>query len=512
MEEIKQYNKSIEKEYTQFKLKIKNEIQQKSIKTNSYEKCCLIYSDFIKEIFKIENYNRYGNVYFFSEKKPKLIINISKEINEKFEIIKKDLLILYENACYNNYKCKKYKIVNNARTFNYVAGYNKLIIISEKSALLILNPIDSIINNNNYVIGIIVKYNNSNHNYNNELYKLLITGDLDINNNITNLKLKSNLIVDESEENYKNNEDIRKILEKIKSYRRKILLNNNRILIFVNLYYYEKNLRQIEKDKAFKEFEDYYLINNDWLDKYKQDNNYEKISSILKKYEEKNKYNYFDYYNLNNYTFTFLNDLVDIIKLELSDILDVNLNEINKIEENFNKIFIMHKRIIQLILDDENIKKENLESKKVKVIGSYIYIISKVKLNIGTLNENLEFNTKYVINYISNAIYNEEIAKLFVMQFDEYLKLRKCNVNVKQEKSRANLYEGNNKKLGSILIIGGKKDKEEASKKENIKLISSDNNENQVIKKNFEKTILALKKTKKILLIYKSNMIILKSN
>ena len=505
MEDYKQFKRMVEKDYSQFKVQIKKEIQQESITRKDYGEFCLIDSDFMKEIFKIENYNS-QNVYFISKKDPKILNNISKEINDKFEIIKKDLLRLiyddyldaheelYKNNYYNFYYYKIYKLVNDSRTFNYVAGNNKLIIISKnESALLILNPIDSIINNNNYVIGIILKYNNSDHNYNNDLYKLLITGDLDINNDLKNLKLKRNLIVDESEENYKGNEDIRKVLEKIKTYKRKILLKNNRILIFVNLYYYEKNLRQIEKAKAFKEFEDYYLINNDWLDKYKLDNNYDQISNILKEYEEKNKNNYFDYYNLKNYTFTILNDLVNISKLELSSNLNINLNEMNQIEENFDKNFIMHEGIIKLIFDDEGIKKENLEPKKIKVIGPYIYIISKMKLNIGTLNQNLTFNTKYVINYISNAIYNTETGKLFVMSFDEYLKLRRCNVNVKKEKSRAILYEGDDKKLGSVLIIG-KKDEEESLKNENNKLISSENNESQISKEKFDKAILTLKK------------------
>jgi hypothetical protein len=142
----------------------------------------------MKEIFRNENYNnRYRNVYFFSSKEPKLIDNISKEINEKFEIIKKDLLELIYGDCKSAYEelykrgyyklyyyyFKIYNIVSKAKTFNYLAGNNKLIIISEnKSALLILNPIDSIINNNNYVIGIILKNNSSDLDYDNELYKL----------------------------------------------------------------------------------------------------------------------------------------------------------------------------------------------------------------------------------------------------------------------------------------------------------------------------------------------------
>ena len=69
MEESEQFKKMIEREYSQFKSKIKDEIQQKSIKINYYEKCCLIFNDFMKEIFKNENYNnRYRNVYFSLQK------------------------------------------------------------------------------------------------------------------------------------------------------------------------------------------------------------------------------------------------------------------------------------------------------------------------------------------------------------------------------------------------------------------------------------------------------------
>ena len=87
--------------------------------------------------------------------------------------------------------------------------------------------------------------------------------------------------------------------------------------------------------------------------------------------------------------------------MELSDNFDIDLNDISKVDENFNKSFIMHKGIIQLIFDNESIKQENLEPKEVKVNGAYIYIISKLKLNIGTLNEDLTFN---IFNKIFNGI------------------------------------------------------------------------------------------------------------
>ena len=507
MEERLQFKDMIEKIYFQFKYTIINEIQRKNITSNNDENCCLINEDFIKEISKIENYNTNRRAYFFSKKEPNFINYISKRINEKFVIIKKDFLgliygdyknageELYNSGYYNNCYNKIYVKVSNAKTFNYIAGYNKLIIVSEKdSSLLILNPIDSIINNNSFVKGIILKYNKE-QNYGNELYKKIISSDLDVDNNNRNLNLKMNLIIDESEENYKDDEEISKALENIKIYKKDILFKNNRILIFVNLYFYEKNLRTKEIESAFKKFDEYYLINNEWLKKYKLDNNYEKVCDILTKYEEKNKDIYLDYY-LNNYKFIILNDLVTRINLDFLDNLD--FNEMNQLEENYNQSFIMHKRIIQFFLNYESIKPANFRPKRIKAKGCYIYIIDKTKLNIGTLNEDLTFNTKYVINFNSYSIHNEETEKLFNIPIEEYLKLRKCNVKVKNEKIPLNLYDDNNNILGTLLIIGGIKEQE---KNENSKLIDLENKENPnpTTQQVFEKTISSLKQNQAML-------------
>ena len=43
----------------------------------------------------------------------------------------------------------------------------------------------------------------------------------------------------------------------------------NIIKFFVHLYYYEKDLSNNKKE-IFKDNEDYYLINNEWLDKFKK--------------------------------------------------------------------------------------------------------------------------------------------------------------------------------------------------------------------------------------------------
>ena len=117
---------------------------------------------------------------------------------------------------------------NESETFNYVAGYNKLIIIHENNnALLILNPIDSIINHN-YIIGIILKdMKEKNHNI--ELYKQLISSDLDLDN--YNNELKNNIIIEESEEDNNCYYDIKKILENIRLYKKSILFIINKYSI-----------------------------------------------------------------------------------------------------------------------------------------------------------------------------------------------------------------------------------------------------------------------------------------
>ena len=496
MEERNQFKNMIQNNYSLFKNELKNQIMKNEITVINEREFCLMESNWVKELFKAKNY--YANeVYFLSSQPPRFINILSKEIKEKFEIIRKELLeIIYgdylsaqkrinPNGIYNNnfYFYQIHNMFDNSKTFSYVAGCNKLIIISENnSALLILNPIDSIINGKSFVIGILLKCNDE-HNYNNELFKQLITSDSYENNKKLIINLKNNLIVDDSDENYDDVDEIKQILEKIRAYKRKNLLKNNRILICVNLYCYEKILKLEEKEKAFKEYDDYYLINNDWLNDYKSENNYNKICEILNKYEQKNLYNCWDYYNLRNYQFTILNDLVNEEQFKSLDNTKININEKDIIEENYNNSYIIHENLFQLLLNSESMKPKTWTAKKIKGKNCNIYIFDKLTISIGTLNENLAFNTIYIINFSTHAIFEEEKKILSYMPIKEYLKTRKCLVKIKNDNKPLNLYREKSI-LGNVSII--KENMIEESKYDD-KLIDSEYNKNQIYhKKNIQ--------------------------
>ena len=480
--------KYIQNDFNQLKNNIHNEICGRKITENQSKDICLIEHSFIRDILNKSNYFTSDYVFFSNNgEKPKIINNLSKDIKGKFGIITKNLLeLLYNdyqyadeelinNGYYNYYYYKIYNNVNNSETFSYIAGYNKLLIISENSsALLILNPIDSIINHKNYVIGIIIS-SMKGKSYNTELYKQIILNELDLNNK--NLGLKNNLIMDDSQENI-NDENIKKIIERIKKYKNTISFKNNIMGIFVHLYYYEKLLKL--KEQPFRDYQDYYIINNDWLNKFKTSNNYDKIFNVLKKYDEKNsKDNIIDYYQLRNYQYTIFNDLSNFLTVEISDNFNINIDELSKVNEYYNDGFIIHCKIIELISGQETPKSDNLTTKYIKLYGNYIYITDKTKIktiSIGILNENLTFNTIYVIEYSSNTFSENESKKLFSMSIDEYLKLRKCNLS-KKKTFDAKLYDEDSKSLylGNIKIFGEKLKVIESSKLNNKKLINSEN-------------------------------------
>ena len=141
--------------------------------------------------------------------------------------------------------------------------------------------------------------------------------------------------------------------------------------IFVHLYYYEKLLKL--KEQPFRDYQDYYIINNDWLNKFKTSNNYDKIFNVLKKYDEKNsKDNIIDYYQLRNYQYTIFNDLSNFLTVEISDNFNINIDELSKVNEYYNDGFIIHCKIIELISGQETPKSDNLTTKYIKLYGNYI--------------------------------------------------------------------------------------------------------------------------------------------
>ena len=122
---------------------IYNEINQSKITEYNKYDLCLIDSDLIQDILNNRYYNNSNYIYFYNQKDPIIINNLSKKIKGKFGIISKEILqLLYndynftereliKNGYYDKQLNKIYKKVNDSKTFSYYAGFNKLLIISK---------------------------------------------------------------------------------------------------------------------------------------------------------------------------------------------------------------------------------------------------------------------------------------------------------------------------------------------------------------------------------------------
>ena len=126
--------------------------------------CFLIENNNLEKLFynKINPYNKNkSNVLDDQDEIPFFIENISSALkviknNKKLKLVKKDLIVaLYQDKGLRSFIC-----------FNYYCGKNKLIIEfnenNSSNALLILNPLDLIVDNNKYLYVIAFKTFNAN--------------------------------------------------------------------------------------------------------------------------------------------------------------------------------------------------------------------------------------------------------------------------------------------------------------------------------------------------------------
>ena len=494
---IEFYN-NIKLQYDKFRNKIINEIKRKIITNDNENIYCLIETSWLDEITKKDNYLQRNNVYFYTKKMPVFIDKISNKINKKFQPLeKKNILgLLFHDY---EYKSGELNIImnlfNNSENYKYVAGFEKLLIISEDNlGLLILNPYNVIIKKK-FIIGIIFKILTDFHS-NNDFYEKLLNNNYNINNIENNLT--KNIIIDESEKGSSNNlGDLSKAFEIINKYKYDSLIKKNIILIFSSIYYYENKLKANEKEKAFDQYEEYYLINYDWLNKYKSAYNYNKISELLKDLDKNNIINPIDYYKLRNYEFLIIEKLKNTA-LKKSDNFYLDINEINKNTNNYNECYIMHDKILAMIFELENVKFTGLSKKKIRIKNSYIYISDSFNtsgVTIGILNEKLLFITQYIITFESKSIYADEIKNLLNYSIEDYLKERNCSNKDKNDECYLNLYKNNNS-IGKIEIICDI-NAEKKKKEKEILINENINKENEKYKEDLENANKELDKQKK---------------
>ena len=457
---------SIKNEFYNFRKQLSEKIKSPEI-TLSKKECCLIEKSSIDELE--EGFKKYE----IQEKENKKVKNFNY-----FKLMPEDFIFINDFVSIINYlkKGKKIKLVikkifenmyhedilKGEKCVEYYSGKNLLLIKfqNEYESIILYDPLnEKEIQNRIFIVLMKNKKNN------NKLLKNLLNEKNQFNNS--------------SEEKYN---DITIIPYKIYI---------NIIKFFVYLYYYEKDL-SIRKKEIFKENEDYYLIDNEWIDKFKK--YYESLSiQIFKK--DNIKYN-----DLEN-QFEEKITLSKEYKLE-KELFKETLN-IEGIKSGNKKIFnilyntncyIITSQMMNIIKSIFNNKEINCPKQKIITMNDNIYLIYPKKVIVGNLNQNFIFNTKYILAFSSVDKLESEKEKLFKNSIENYIKSNNCDLKnyelqkilrnnemiaklvvIKSDESTGNHLDSNNENI----INNKEKEKEKINNKkklENTKLKSGKKN------------------------------------
>ena len=196
------------------------------------------------------------------------------------------------------------------------------------------------------------------------------------------------------------------------------------LTILISIFYFEK----FKEDSFIPNKYNYYLINANWLQKFKEYYNYQEIYNYLNSLED--KYSHINYDNL-------YNCMEDILKD--CSLLDIENKEINKelliikIESVTNKYYIIHSKILNLIkkIGYENNIKINKKEIFKKGVNNYFLIDNNGKdILVGNINNDLIFITKYNLHYKTPEILNQEKTILLEKSIEEYISMRNCKDNI----------------------------------------------------------------------------------
>ena len=415
--------------------------------------CFLIENNNLEKLFynKINPYNKNkSNVLDDQDEIPFFIENISSALkviknNKKLKLVKKDLIVaLYQDKGLRSFIC-----------FNYYCGKKKLIIEfnenNSSNALLILNPLDLIVDNNKYLYVIAFKTFNAND-LKIDLYINLLNKKIDLNNNILKNLQNNNIVITKFNELYYV-DGMYPIEENPKIQRNNFnFVNENILKILIYIFYYEKYL-SINKDNSFDENESYLLINPNWLKDYKDFYNYNKLCKELEYVSNNNKS--IHYKNLNEFILNISNALKNNFVVRGAGGINIDYimpkpSYINNISL-YQNCYILDEKIIDMINTHEYLNDIIPKiSYKIKVKDKYIYLIGSHSISIGNINNDLLFIPKCFFVYFNLNILEKEKNLLFSNIIQNYIRLRKCsevNENIQP------LIEGNKNIIGNMIVL-----------------------------------------------------------
>jgi hypothetical protein len=396
----------------------------------------------------------------------------------------------------------------------YYSGNNKLIIeykengkikeSNDHKALFIINPFDlSKIKKRAFIITIKNRDKLL-------LYKeILSEEDFEIESMQNNNDIVFFEIILPKQKNSNNNIHIKSNEQKTNRNDEKNNSSNRDILkLFIYIFYYEKLISTDNKDNIFDESQDYYLINPEWLNKYKEYYDYQKlykslstrkinskkieisynnldkfINSILKIYSEKNLL-HFRKKNVFDNTF----DTIDSLNID-------DLKAPSKAKNNilfYTNCYIIDSKIFDIILKIfQKEETDSIKKKKIYAKNNNVYIMYLKKIIIGILNNELIFIPKYILSYDSTEIFESEKKILQSETIENYIKSLNCdidNFNLQELKQY-------NKKLGQLMIRKDKYLENSKNLKRSIskfrKNINSSSLANRKVKSNLMKSPVA---------------------
>ena len=244
--------------------------------------------------------------------------------------------------------------------------------------------------------------------------------------------------------------------------------------LFIYIYFYEKALS--EKNIFLKSQEEYYLINPDWLTKFKDFYSYHKFQEKLEMMKLK-----FNYHIIDSNIENIISSIPDEIKPDDKPLLS-ELKKINTLYTNMIKLknirfikegIILPSKIIYIIKNIIEDSKDIFPKKKIIFKDNYIYYIKNEKIIIGNFLYSALFIPNYVFSYNSVELEKKEENKLLSSNINEYIEQKHCdpreaNQILKNEKGE---------EIGSLIITSENKQKsQEIKNPKNINFGINDKN------------------------------------
>ena len=235
------------------------------------------------------------------------------------------------------------------------------------------------------------------------------------------------------------------------------LVPDNILKTFILLFGFNIEIQNKIKRPLSKEniSETFYLINAEWIEKFKEYNDYQTLSSIL---SENNSFSYNTYNDYENNIDKILNCIRGKIsqkdnnfQIELKEKISFDPLQ-NKVSENyplyyFNEFYIINEKIYQELSNYMNVK-SNFRFNFY--IGEYCIFFNGKNFEIGNINDKGVFFPHYHILIVDNYIQPlKEIEIILVNNIDKYFFFRKIK---KDDRNIQNLLL-ENKQIGYFINV-----------------------------------------------------------